>query len=67
MNNLSSPVIANMIRIYPKQSIDDTCLRLEIYGCQGKKEKPTMKKWLEESDIKRTKKKIIYEREKAFR
>lgn len=36
MNNLSSPVIANMIRIYPKRSIDDTCLRLEIYGCQGK-------------------------------
>lgn len=37
-----------MFRIYPKRAIRDTCLRLEIYGCQGKgltraKEKKTSK------------------------
>ncbi|KAJ7379104.1 hypothetical protein OS493_018903 [Desmophyllum pertusum] len=35
MSNLSFPVRANMIRIYPKRAVGDTCLRLELYGCQA--------------------------------
>ena len=37
MHNLSFPVRAKMIRIYPKRAIAEVCMRLEIYGCQGKR------------------------------
>lgn len=37
IHNLSFPVRATVIRIYPKRAIDDVCMRLEIYGCLGKR------------------------------
>ena len=36
-HNLSFPVRATEMRIYPKRAIDDVCMRLEIYGCLGKR------------------------------
>lgn len=37
IHNLSFPVRATVMRIYPKRAIDDVCMRLEIYGCLGKR------------------------------
>ena len=37
IHNLSFPVRATEMRIYPKRAIDDVCMRLEIYGCLGKR------------------------------
>lgn len=35
-HNLSFPIRGKLIRLYPKRAIKEVCMRLEIYGCQGK-------------------------------